>query len=58
LNNWRLILSSVAVKVAFFLVGVALLPLGMELLSRGHVPGGIASLLGGSGVLVTVLSSL
>jgi hypothetical protein len=58
LNSWRLILSSVAVKVVFLLVGVALFPLGMVLLSRGQVPGGIASLLGGAGLLVTVLSSL
>jgi hypothetical protein len=44
--------------MAFLLVGVALFPIGMVLLAHGQVPGGIASLLGGSALMVTVLSSL
>ena len=47
----------VAIRVIFLLVGVALYFAGVQFLRGGQVVGGVVSLLGGSGVLVTVLSS-
>lgn len=55
---WKSLRSLVAIRVAFFLVGLALILVGVQFLRGGQVVGGVVSLLAGSGVLVTVLSSL
>lgn len=49
---------TLSAKVAFLVVGVAFYASGVVFLRAGEVVGGVASLLGGSGLLVTVLSSL
>jgi len=50
--------SLVAFRVALLLFGVALIAVGVQFLRGGQVAGGVVPLLGGSGVLVTVMSLL
>jgi multisubunit Na+/H+ antiporter MnhF subunit len=50
--------SLVAFRVALLLFGVALIAVGVQFLRGGQVADGVVSLLGGSGVLVTVMSLL
>jgi hypothetical protein len=49
---------AVAIRVGFVLLGLALLGVGMTFLQGGEVLGGVASLLGGSGLVVAVMSSV